>query len=142
MKNWQVHTGSKVANLEVIDITDEAALTKILGEFTEWDDPVIRLNKPEGGRLECTVKKPYALVSWMKPPDAGDPQFLIATDQSKKGSAETFEFVYDVQTAQVPMHFCLSLEKMKEITLHFYSNGEIPDSEVWEEMGSAGSQDE
>ncbi|MHC4661307.1 MAG: Imm1 family immunity protein [Planctomycetota bacterium] len=138
MKNWQVHTGSKVANLEVIDITDEAALTKILDEFTEWDDPCIRLYKPDGDRLESTVKKPYALVQYMKA--SCEPPFLVGTDQSKKDSTETFEFVYDVQTAQVPARFCLSLDKMKEISLHFYNNGELPDSVVWEEIGRAEEQ--
>ena len=76
MKNWQIHTGSKVENLEVIDIEEESKLVGILDEFTEWDDPSVRLIKPDNARLDLTVSKPYGLVQYMQP--SLEPPSLVA----------------------------------------------------------------
>ena len=131
MKNWQIHTGSKVENLEVIDIEEESKLKEILDTFTEWDDPSVRLIKPDKARLDLTVSKPYGLVQYMQP--SLEQPSLVAKGEDADSEA-THEFIYNGEPNPVPLRYCVTLEKMKEIALSYFNSGELPDSVEWEEI--------
>jgi hypothetical protein len=131
MEQWQIHTGSKVDNLEVIDIGEESKLKELLDEFTEWDDPCMRLIKPDNARLDLAVSKPHALVQYMQP--SLEPPTLVARGEDAE-SEEAHEFIYNGEPNPVPMRYCITLERMKEIAVHYFNNGELPGFVEWDEI--------
>ena len=115
---------------EEIPILNEQDIRRALKRFQQEDPRVVDLISPTGDCLAIGVSSSLGCVMFMRA--SGDPPYLWALGDSDDREND-IEFDVGGTPTPVPLYRCLPFERVVEIVVYYFLNGELPRDVEWDE---------
>lgn len=115
---------------EGIAILNEQDIRRALKRFQQEDPRVVDLISPTGDCLAIGVSYSLGCVMFMRA--SGDPPYLWALGDSDDREND-IEFDVGGTPTPVPLYRCLPFERVVEIVVYYFLNGELPRDVEWDE---------
>ncbi len=114
-----------MAHREICKVDD---LQNWLVRYSEGQPQMIFLQAPSGDGLTIGVGGPLAYIEYTQA--SGDPPYLAAQGDSNSWD-DVVEFDAGGTATEIPLAFCIPIQKAITIATHFFTHRSIPGDVEW-----------
>jgi hypothetical protein len=107
-------------------------LTRTLGDLTSRQPFFVELHNTGGAKLLVGVGREYGCCQYGSL--SGEPPYSMAVAEETRRSNQSCEFLIDGTATEIPGKYCIPMETVLSVAMHFVETGQQSQSVEWEEI--------